>query len=154
MLLRALGLSPFALLCGRALATATEYASATEALAAVDRLEAEVEARLRALAEGLPAARAFTSSALADHQRHRSERARLRRRLSLPPASVEQADTTEARSLAPLRAAQEALVYAHAEGLPALGDAVAVDTMARQMVDLSRHLTVIDLWIEAEASRV
>jgi hypothetical protein len=28
-----------------------------------------------------------------------------------------------------------------------------VDTLARHMVDLSRHLTVIDLWIEAEESR-
>jgi hypothetical protein len=25
--------------------------------------------------------------------------------------------------------------------------------MARNMIDLSRHLTVIDLWIEGEASR-
>jgi hypothetical protein len=153
MLLRALVLSPFALRCGRRLASATEYASATEALDAVDQLEAEVEARLRALGETVPAARAFVSSALLDHERHRAQRAQLRRRLKLPPARGERPQPSQPRSLAPLRAAQEALVYAHAEGLPALGDSPAVDMMAGHMVDLSRHLTVIDLWIEAEASR-
>jgi hypothetical protein len=50
-----------------------------------------------------------------------------------------------------LRAAQEALAYAHAEGLPALGDSFVVDALARHMVDLSRHLTVTQLWIEAES---
>ncbi len=44
-------------------------------------------------------------------------------------------------------------MHAHAEGLPALGDAGAVAVLARHMVDASRHLTVIDLWIEAEDVR-
>jgi regulator of replication initiation timing len=119
----------------------------------VDGLEAEVEARLRALGEAVPAARAFVSSALRDHERHRLERARLRRRLRLPAAPEERPQPAQPRSLALLRGAQEALVYAHAEGLPALGDAMAVETLAGHMVDLSRQLTVIDLWMEEEANR-
>jgi hypothetical protein len=55
--------------------------------------------------------------------------------------------------LAGLRAAAQDLVHAHAEGLPALRDARAVDLLARHMVDEARHLAVVDLWVEAEANR-
>ena len=133
-------------------ARAADYASAREALDAIDRLEADVETRLRSIAAALPGARPFVASVLADQRRHRAERARVRRRLGLavpsppPPPSVE-------RDLASLRAAQEALVYAHAEGLPALGDVWAVDVLARHLVSTARQLTVIDLWIEAEEAR-
>ncbi len=57
------------------------------------------------------------------------------------------------RSLAGLRSAQEALVLAHAEGLPALRDAAAVDRLGRALVVASRHLTLVDLWIGSEESR-
>lgn len=134
-------------------AEATEYASAAEVFEAVDRLEAGVDARLRALARALPAARPLVVSLLADHERHRSVRARLRRRLRLPAASSSGAEAAGGLDLEALRSAQEALVYAHAEGLPALGDPIAVDGMARNMVDLSRHLAVVGLWIEAEGQR-
>jgi hypothetical protein len=63
------------------------------------------------------------------------------------------AGTRGGLSLVALREAQQQLVHAHAEGLPALGDAGAVAVLARHMVDASRHLTVIDLWIEAEELR-
>jgi hypothetical protein len=78
-------------------------------------------------------------------------RARLRRRLGLPAYSAPPAAAPAAADLDGLRAAQEALVYAHAEGLPTVGDPFVVDALARHMVDLSRHLTVTQMWIEAEA---
>jgi hypothetical protein len=135
-------------------AAATEYASAAEVFTAIDALESDVEARLRALASALPSARAFSESLLRDHARHRERRASLRRRLRLLAASASGSAAASAdTSLEALRAAVEALVYAHAEGLPALGDAFAVDQMAHDMVDLSRHLTLVQLWIEQEENR-
>jgi hypothetical protein len=44
-------------------------------------------------------------------------------------------------------------MYAHAEALPALGQAPAVREVARHMIDQSRHLTLLGLWIEAEEER-
>ena len=135
------------------LAAATEYASPNEVFAAIDALEAAVESRLRALAGALPSARAFAQSLLDDHARHRTRRAALRRRLKLQAAPASGAATADDVSLEAMRVAVEALVYAHAEGLPALGDAFAVDRMAHDMVDLSRHLTLVQLWIEQEQNR-
>lgn len=149
--LEAMALAPLAALAPPA--EAAEYASAREVFDTVDRLEADVASRLEAIARALPAARPFADSVLADHQRHRATRGRLRVRLGLPPAAPAAAAPGSETALEALRAAQEALTFAHAEGLPALGDPQAVDAMARHMVDLSRHLTVVDLWIEAEAQR-
>ncbi len=132
---------------------ATDYSSAVDVLDAIDRLERDVAGRLSAIARSLPSARPFVAASLADHERHRGARAEVRRRLHLP-ASGETAPAADAdRSLAALREAQEALVYAHAEGLPALGDPWAVARLVDALVDLSRHLTTIDLWIEAEQDR-
>ena len=83
---------------------------------------------------------------------HRADRDKLRHRLKLPASSVP-APPPPDLSLAALREAQQELVHAHAEGLPALGDAGAVAVLARHLVDASRQLTVIDLWIEAEELR-
>jgi hypothetical protein len=130
-----------------------DYTSAIEVFEAVDAREAEVSQRLRALSEALASARPFATSLLRDQERHREGRVRLRRRLGLPAPRTPRVDGENLLSLADLRTAQEALVHAHAEGLVAIGDEIAVDTLARHMVDLSRHLTVIDLWIEAEESR-
>jgi hypothetical protein len=148
--LRLIALTPLAACLPAARAEATDYASPLEALDAIDALEADVAARLAAIGAEVPAARAFVESLSRDHARHREDRRRIRRRLGLgmpsgPGPGSEDAD------LAGLRAAQEALVYAHAEGLPALADPSAVDTLARHMVELSRHLTVIDLWLEGES---
>jgi len=134
-------------------AEAQEPGSAAEVLDAIDEQEADVARRLRALSEAVPAARAFAGSLLADQERHREERRSIRRRLGLPPGAAPPAEGSDLRSLGALRSAQEALVHAHAEGLPALGDSWAVDRLARHMVELARHLAVIDLWIEAEESR-
>lgn len=144
--------APLGLLVARR-AEATDYASARDALDAIDRLEADAVARLLAIAAGLPAARSFTRSALADISRFRVERAGLRRRLALAAAAPAEAAPSADRSLEGLRAAQEALVHAHAEGLPALRDREAVGLLARHMVALARHLAVIQLWIEAEEAR-
>ena len=148
-LLKAVLLSPLAVLAARS--DARDYASAAEVFDAIDGLEADVAARLRALRLALASAGPFAASVLADHARHRAARARLRRRLGLPAASAPAAAALAAADLEGLRVPQEALVYAHAEGLPAVGDPFVVDALAQHMVDLSRHLTVTQLWIEAEA---
>lgn len=136
---------------------ATEYASASEVLDTIDRREVEVAGRLAAIARAIAGAQAFADSVASDHARHRADRTKLRHRLKLrafsAPAPAPAPAAKPDLSLAALREAQQQLVYAHAEGLPALGDAGAVAVLARHMVDASRQLTVIDLWIEAEELR-
>jgi hypothetical protein len=129
-----------------------DYADAAEVLRAIDELEAAVAARLRAIADARPGAKAFAASCLADQDRHRRGRERLRRRLRLEASSPAGREVRSPLSIVALREAQESLVHAHAEGLAALGDAVAVDALARDMVTLSRQLTVIELWLESEAA--
>jgi hypothetical protein len=150
-LLKAAGLVPLAALAPRA--GATDYASAGDVLDAIDGLEADVASRLRRLASAVPRARAMAASFLADHERHRGERERLRRRLRLAPAAPLGERASPEASLASLRGQQEALLYAHAEGMPALGAALAVDALSQHLIDLSRQLTVLDLWLDAEADR-
>ncbi len=130
---------------------ATDNASAAAVLDALEAAAVDVQARLRALA-GLPRARLFAERLLQEHARQATDRARLKQRLGLSPAAPAGARIADDRSLSGLRAAQEALVYVHAEGLPALPDAAAVDQLGRALVVASRHLTLIDLWIESEES--
>jgi hypothetical protein len=133
---------------------ARDYASAGEVFSTIDGLEAGVAQRLQAVARALPAAQAFVASLLVDQERHRADRQRLRRRLGLAGGGERSPTATAITAdLAALRTAQEALMHAHAEGAPALGDRAAVDVFAHHIVDLSRHLTVIDLWIETETQR-
>ena len=146
-LLKAMALAPLAALAARA-GEAKDYSSAREVFDAIDGLEAEVAARLRALRLALASSGPFAASVLADHARHRAARARFRRRLGLPPSSGAPPSAQTEADLEGLRAAQEALVYAHAEGLPAVSEPFVVDALAHHMVDLSRHLTVTQLWIE------
>ena len=130
-------------------AEARDYASAAEVFAEIDRLEAELDARLSRLAATFPAAAAFADSVRADHERHRRARAGLRRRRRVAetaPGSVPDGRV----SVDTLRAIAQDLVHAHAEGLPALRDARAVDTLARHMVDDARHLAVLQMWMETE----
>jgi hypothetical protein len=124
-------------------AFAREYATETELLATIDTLSAEVAARLDALARAVPRARAFVASATADLARHRRERGGAGK--PVPPASLEQAT-----SLPRLRTALESLMHAHAEGLPVLADGAHVQRLAGHLIDLSRLLTVVDLWMEGE----
>ena len=149
-LLKAGVLAPLAALSAGAV-FARDYASAAEVFDAIDGLEAGVAARLRALRLALASSGPFAASVLADHARHRAARARFRRRLGLPPSSGATPSAPAEADLEGLRAAQEALVYAYAEGLPAVSDPSVVDALARHMVDLSRHLTITQLWIETEA---
>ena len=132
---------------------ADEYAGAADVFDAIDQREAEVDARLHSIAAALSSAQPFASAVRADHQRFRRVRASLRRRLRLSVAAAPAAPAGVDRSLEALREAQQALVHAHAEGLSALGNAEAVDVLAHHMVAGSRHLTVIDLWIEMEGER-
>jgi hypothetical protein len=153
--LGALALAPLALAGASPLASADEYVSAHQVLDTIDWREADVAARLDAIEKQVPGARAFVASVMADRARHQADRARLRRRLRLaasPRPEVPGAPAA-AVTLEALQAAQQALVDAHAEGLPALGDALAVDVLAHHMVDLARQLAVIGLWIDGEAER-
>jgi hypothetical protein len=134
-------------------ALARDYGSAAEVLDTIDRLARDVDAALAAIAIAVPGANAFAASVRADQAREKADRdaIRARRRLSAsaPPAGAPRGST----SLDALRATQQELVHAHAEGLPALRDPAAVQVLAGHMVEAARRLTVIDLWIELEAER-
>jgi hypothetical protein len=134
-------------------AGAVDYAGPQEVLAAIERLEDEVDARLSAVARAAPGAAKFAASVHRDRARHRERRAQVRRWLRLSTGAPAGAAAEADASLEGLRAAQQALVHAHAEGLPALGDRRAVDQLAADMVDLARQLAVIDLWLELEEQR-
>jgi hypothetical protein len=123
-------------------AFAREYASQAEVLDAIDGLSAEVAARVDAIARKAPRASAFAASARADLARHRAERGETR------DGKAPRLD--EPASLPRLRSALQELVHVHAEGLPALTRGATVQRLAAHMVDLSRLLTVVDLWLEAE----
>jgi hypothetical protein len=146
--LRALAAAPLAAWAGRA--EGRDYTSAVEVLDEIDRLEADLDRRLARVA----AAAAFAASVHADHERQRRERSALRRRLRLPASREAAAPATPPPiDVESLRALAQDLVHAHAEGLPALGDAAAVDTLARHMVVDARHLAIIQMWGEAEEQR-
>jgi hypothetical protein len=131
-------------------AEARDYTSPAEVLDTIDRLSAEVDASLVAIARKVPGAQPFADSVRADHARQRRDRDALRARMRLASAPVLPA-AAGATALDALREAQQELVHAHAEGMPALHDPAAVQVLAGHMVDLARHLTVIDLWIELES---
>jgi hypothetical protein len=119
------------------------------ALDALDARAADVEARLEALKRGSVPYRKGAASFLADLSRCRKDRAAVRRLLGLlpgPAASAPQAGG----SLRDLRAAQQELVFAHAEGIPSLSDARAVALLVPDLLDVARHIAVVDLWLEAE----
>jgi hypothetical protein len=145
-----------ALLAGAAIAPraagARDYTSAAEVLDTIDRLAAGVDATLSAIARAVPGARAFAASVRADHVRERADRDAIRARRRLPTGPAADGVPT-VPSLEALRAAQQELVHAHAEGLPALDDAAAVQVLAGHLVEASRRLAVIDLWLELEEDR-
>jgi hypothetical protein len=142
-----MAVAPFLTLA--AAAEARDYGSAAEVFAEIDRLEADLDARLAALSGALPAAAPLARSVRADHDRHRRARAALRRRLRLAGAAPS-APPPPRVTIAALTALAQDLVHAHAEGLPAIRDAAAVDVLAHHMVDDARHLAVLQMWAEAE----
>jgi len=137
------------LLALAARADARDYASAGEVFSEIDRLEAALDQRLSRLAAMFPAAASFAGSVRADHERHRRTRAALRGRLRVTE-TLPLPGPAGSASVDALRRIAQDLVYAHAEGLPALKDAQAVDTLARHMVDDARHLAVLQMWMETE----
>ena len=151
-LLRATALLGGAAFAPRA-AEARDYTSAAEVLDTIDRLSAAVDAALSAIVNAVPGAQAFAASVRADHVRERADRDAIRARLRLPPSSPGAPAAPVPASLEALRTTQQELVHAHAEGLPALHDAAAVQVLARHMVEAARRLTVIDLWIGLESER-
>lgn len=130
-----------------------DYASPADVLNTIDRLSADVEAALSAIATRVPSTQSFAASVRADHARERADRQAIRARLRLTPAPLTAPVARPPTSLEALRAMQQDLVHAHAEGLPTLDDAAAVQVIARHLVEASRRLTVIDLWLELEEQR-
>jgi hypothetical protein len=127
-----------------------DYASAAEVFAAIAAREHEVDARLATVARARAGSGAFAASVASVRGRQRRERERLRVRLAVAPEAAAPLPSLAAPDdLARLREAQQELVHAHAEGLPALGDTQAVDVLARHLVELAAQLTVIDLWLAA-----
>jgi hypothetical protein len=131
---------------------AEEFASAEAALEAMETRSATVEAMLAGLRSDSAAFGKAAASFLADLRRHRQDRARVRRALGLLPAAVETL-SPKVSTLTDLRAAEQALVFGHTEGLPALGNSRAVAVLVPDLLDVARHLAVIDLWIEEESDR-
>lgn len=138
-LLRALAVLPASAV--PASVSARDYTSAREVMETIEALSAAVEARLQAILRVVPRSAAFVASVRADLARHRRQRGTA----AHPPVHV-----PDPGSLPRLRAALEELMHAHAEGLPALGNGTAVERLGAHMVDLSRIVTVVDLWIEME----
>ena len=134
-------------------AQARDYASAAEVLDTIDSLAGDVDAALLAIASAVPGAQPFAASVRADHRRERADRDAIRIRRSLTAGPPRGPGASATASLDGLRSLQQELVHAHAEGLPALDDAAAVEVLARHLVEAARRLTVIDLWIELEAER-
>src|SRR5579862_8387217 len=131
-----------------------EPVEAGDILARIDALELEVEARLGSLGGQSSAARTFATSVLHDHARHRLVRARVRRELGLPAPLAKAPQTpADAASLPALRRCQKNLVYAHVEGLPSFPTHHQVNSLGHNMVDLARHLTVIELWTDQGRTR-
>jgi hypothetical protein len=156
-LLAAAALLPALLLQARR-AAATDYASAAEALAAIDALAAEADERLERLGAEARGARVLADSLRRDLRRHLEERGSLRQRLRLGPGAASGegrrgGGVADRLDLEALREVLEKLAYACAESLPVLDDPFAVRVLAGQMVDVSRHLALVKLWIEAEERR-
>jgi hypothetical protein len=143
-----MAVAPFVTLAVRA--EARDYSSAAEVFAEIDRLEAELDARMAALSTAAAAAAPLARSMRADHDRHRHARAVLRRRLGLAGAAPPAPAAAPRVTIAALAALAQDLVHAHAEGLPAIRDDAAVDALAHHMVDDARHLAVLQMWAEAE----
>lgn len=152
VLLRAAGLLAGAAFIPRAV-HAREYASAAEVLDTIDALAAQVDAALASIARAVPGAQPFAASVRADQERERADRDAVRSRLRLRSGVRGAAAVATSTSLDALRVLQQDLVHAHAEGMPALDDAATVQVIARHLVEASRRLTVIDLWIQLEADR-
>jgi hypothetical protein len=151
--LRALAAGPISVLLPLPQLKASEYPSPADVFNTIDRLEADVASRLDAIVQERRTARPFVASVAADRARHRAVRASWRERLQLPRASESQAQPDAPDSLKGLRGAQKALVYAYVDGLPSfLAHPRAVHALGKNMADLARQLTVIDLWIEGQDS--
>jgi hypothetical protein len=124
--------------------------SAQELFHQLHRLSAEVVDRLAAVGRAQADARPLAESLTRDLQRHAAERRELGRKRGLVSHVATAAGTIDS-SLAGLRAAQEALMLAHADGLPALRAGRDVKLLAGHMADVARHLTITDLWIAGPA---
>jgi hypothetical protein len=146
--LRALAALPVAATLPSPSAEARDYTGPGEVFAAVESFSRVVEARLEAILRRVPGARAFVRSAAADLVRHRAQREALA--IYRAPKATAGSHVDDAASLPGLRESLVELMYAHAEGLPALRDGDAVARLTAHMIDLSRLVTVVDLWLEAE----
>lgn len=134
-------------------ADAKDYGSRREALDDMDRLAAVCGMRLGMIRAARSGSGLLVTRFLDALRAHRATRERLRERFGLAPGKDpgEVMGAVDA-DLAGLRQALDDLMNAYAEGLPVFGNADAVAKLARDMVEVSRLRTVIDLWVVAEAA--
>lgn len=119
----------------------------------LDRLERLCANATEPLRGTSPESRRLVESFEATWRRHRAARARWRATFGLRPAGGDLGVEAEPDLTLPdVLQRLDDLMNRYAEGLPTLGRAAAVDAFARQMVEISRQRTVIDLWIRAEES--
>ena len=132
---------------------AKDYASRREALDELDRLASICGMRLGTVRRSRPNAEVLVSSFLTTLEKQKKVREDFRRRFSLPRGSdpASQLGTVDA-DLSGLRQSLDDLMIAYAESLPVFGDSAVVSRLAVLMVDVSKLRTVIDLWVESEAS--
>jgi len=124
---------------------------ARDSLDELDRLAAEVVAEAAAIGASLEAARPFVGAVREALARHRVERSVLRRELGLVPGLPAAPPGDRSPDLGALRAAQEALVFAHVEAVGRVGPPVT-GVLVGHLRELASHLTVTELWLEREAS--
>ena len=108
-----------------------------------------VEALLEQLRKDSVPFRKGASQVLADLRRCRQNRIAIHHLLGILPGATE-SPKPPATGLRALRAGIQDLVYAHAEGIPVLGNSQAVTMLVPDLLDVARHLAVVDLWIEGE----
>jgi hypothetical protein len=125
------------------------FPSADAALDAMDARSLTVEASLEALRLDSAPLRKGATSILADLRRCRQNRLAVRRLLGLLPVAPSPS-APKSTSLRDLRAAEQDLVFAHAEGIPVLGNPRAVSLLVPDLLDVARHLALVDLWLEEE----
>jgi len=127
----------------------TEGPPARDSLDELDRLAADVVAEAAAIGAALETARPFVSAIRETLARHRAERSVLRRELGLVPGLPAAHPEDRSPDLGALRAAQEALVFAHAEAVGRVGPP-ATGVLVGQLRELASQLTVTELWLERE----
>ena len=105
------------------------------------------------LARHVPGGAAPSRSVLADHERQRAERERLRRRLGLAVGRARAGRRADDLRFERSARRRRRWCTPTRRACPPSATPRPWTAWRAHMVELARHLTVIDLWIDAEESR-